>query len=199
MNAWNMLIQAIGYIGLIFAIIAFQCKIHKKVMIYRTLNEMFFAVQYFLLGSYTGVIMNLVGSVRNLTFAKYVETGKSTKALQVLFCIAFVVLGISTSKGLVSIMVILAKIITTIAYSMKNTTYVRLLTLPTNICWLVYNIVYSSSAGILCELFTISSIVTAIIRLDIPRKSFSLGRSFKINSSNSLKILQGDMHYENFY
>ncbi len=167
MNPWELSIQLIGYVGLMFAVIAFQCKSHKKVMLFRTLNELFFGIQYFCMGTYTGVIMNLVGSVRNIIFSKRVERGRSTKFLQILFSVIFFVLGIITTKGWISIMVILAKIVTTVAYSMKNTRYIRLLTLPTSVCWLTYNIVCNSTAGILCETFTILSITTAIVRLDI--------------------------------
>ncbi len=170
MDIYGIFVQFIGYIGLAWAVIAFQCKSHKKVMIFRTLNEMFFAVQYVLLGSYTGVAMNLIGSARNLIFARRVQRGESTKIWQIIFSAAFAAIGLLTSQGLVSIMVILAKVVTTFAYTMKNTKYIRLLTLPTSICWLVYNISCSSGAGILCEAFTICSIITAIIRIDILKK-----------------------------
>ena len=79
----------------------------------------------------------------------------------------FIVIGILTTNGIVSVMVVFAKVVTTIAYSLKNTKYIRLLTLPTSISWLVYNIVCNSFAGILCEAFAICSIITAIIRIDI--------------------------------
>ncbi len=170
MKYYDFIIQVIGYIGLSCSVIAFQCKEHKKVMIFRTLNEMFFAVQYFFLESYTGVAMNLIGSARNMIFARRVEKEKSTTMWQILFSIIFIVMGLITSKGLISIMVIIAKVVTTIAYSMKNTKYIRLLTLPTSICWLIYNIACNSSAGILCEAFTICSIITSIIRIDILKK-----------------------------
>lgn len=167
---YDIIIQLIGGIGLLCAVIAFQCKQHKNVMLFRTLNEMFFAVQYFCLASYTGVAMNLIGSVRNIIFAIHVKKEKSTLIWQILFSFMFIVIGILTTNGIVSVMVILAKVVTTIAYSLKNTKYIRLLTLPTSICWLVYNIVCNSFAGILCEAFTICSIITAIIRIDIIKK-----------------------------
>ncbi len=167
MSIEKIAVQLVGYIGLACAVIAFQCKSHKKVMIFRTLNELFFAIQYFCMGSSTGVIMNTVGSVRNMSFARCVEKGKSTRVLQIIFSVLFLVLGLLTTRGLISILVIAAKIVTTVAYSTKNTTYIRLLTLPTSICWLIYNAACGSTAGVLCEAFTIVSIVTAIIRLDL--------------------------------
>lgn len=167
---YDIIIQSIGVIGLLCAVIAFQCKQHKNVMLFRTLNEIFFAIQYFCLASYTGVAMNLIGSVRNIIFAIRVKKEKSTLIWQILFSFMFIVIGILTTNGIVSVMVILAKVVTTIAYSLKNTKYIRLLTLPTSICWLVYNIVCNSFAGILSEAFTICSIITAIIRIDIIKK-----------------------------
>ena len=167
---YDIIIQSIGGAGLLCAVIAFQCKKHKNVMLFRTLNEIFFAIQYLCLASYTGVAMNLIGSVRNIIFAINVKKEKSTLIWQILFSFMFIVIGLLTTKGIVSVMVILAKVVTTIAYSLKNTKYIRLLTLPTSTCWLVYNIVCNSFAGILCEAFTICSIITAIIRIDIIKK-----------------------------
>lgn len=170
MSTYDIIVQIIGFIGLIFSVIAFQCKKHKNVMINKTINEMIFALQYFMLGAYTGVAMNLIGSARNILFAKLIEKGKSTTVAQIIFGVFFVIFGIFTWQGPISIMVISAKIVTSIAYGIKNTSVLRWLTLPTSVCWLIYNTVSMSFAGILCESFTIISIVSAIIRIDFLKK-----------------------------
>lgn len=123
MDTFNIIVQVIGYVGLIFSVIAFQCKEHNKVMCFKTANELIFAFQYVLLGAYTGCAMNLVGSTRNLIFAHRVKHEKSTFALQILFSIAFIVFGIFTWQGPISIMIIAAKIGTTIAYGIKKHSY----------------------------------------------------------------------------
>ena len=74
---YQFMIQAIGVIGIISSIISFQCKRHKPLMIFRTGNELFFALQYFLLGAYTGMAMNLIGCMRNILFAEMVERKKA--------------------------------------------------------------------------------------------------------------------------
>lgn len=74
----NIIIQLIGVLGILSSIISFQCKRHNFVMLFRTLNEFVFAIQYFLLGAYTGMAMNLVGCVRNIMFAKQVSGNKNT-------------------------------------------------------------------------------------------------------------------------
>ena len=53
------------------------------------------------------------------------------------------------------------------ASNKKNTTVLRLLTFPTYIGWLVYDIAILSYAGILNQIFVTISLSIAIIRLDL--------------------------------
>ena len=166
-TTFAIMTQVVGYIGLLFGIITFQCKKHKNVMLTKTANELIFAVQYAMLGAYTGMAMNIIGSLRNLIFAAQVEKGKSTWSMRVVFGLFFAVFGLLTWQGPLSLAVIGAKVVTTVAYGMKNTRVIRFLTLPTTICWLIYNYISNSSAGVICEVFTLISIVIAIIRIEL--------------------------------
>lgn len=163
----QIIIQAIGGLGIIASIIAFQTKKHNQILLFKTLNEFLFAIQYFLLGAYTGMAMNLVGCVRNIIFTKQVEKGKKTIISVILFSILFTVFGIVTWGGAKSLLIIVAKVLSTVAYSNKNTTVVRGIILITSISWLIYNVCVFSIAGILCEAFTLISLVVGIIRFDI--------------------------------
>lgn len=165
---YEIFIQVLGIIGIIASILSFQCKDHKRLMILRTVNEMFFAVQYGLLGAFTGMLMNLIGSTRNLVFAKMVEQKKDTKAMRVLFSVLFLVFVFFTWDGFKSILVGVAKVISTIAYGCNNTFIVRVLVLFTSSSWLIYNLSVGSLAGAVCEALTLISIVVALIRIDLP-------------------------------
>lgn len=167
MDTYQIIAQIVGYIGLAFSFVAFQCKSHRNLMICRTGNEVLFAVQYFMFASYTGMAMNLVSSVRNLVFARLVKNNKSTLPYQIGFSVIFVIFGILTWDGLISLAVVLAKIISTVSYGVKNTRVIRLATIPVSSFWLAYNIHCASQAGVLCEVFSLVSIATAIIRIDI--------------------------------
>ena len=163
----EILTQAFGIGGILAAVIAFQCKKHKTILFWRTMNELLFAMQYLLLTAYTGMAMNLVGCVRNIIFAHNVEKKKSNLPFMIFFCLLFIGSGIYTWQGYASIFIIVAKLITTLAYGNKNTTIVRCCVLVTSSSWLVYNIFAGSQAGVLCEIFTLTSLVFGIIRLDI--------------------------------
>ena len=42
---FDVLVQGLGVLGIAASVIAFQCKKHKSIMIFRTANESFFSIQ----------------------------------------------------------------------------------------------------------------------------------------------------------
>ena len=128
----NYLVQLLGFLGLSASVAAFQCKKHKTIVLLRTLNELVFGLQYFFLGAYTGLAMNLIGSVRNILFTRQVEKGRSTKSTMVIFSVLFAIFGLLTWQGMKSLMIVAAKVVSTVAYGNKNPAVVRVLVLLTN-------------------------------------------------------------------
>lgn len=160
-------IHMIGLFGILASIVSFQCKKHNLILAFRTCNELMFSIQYLLLGAYTGTIVNLVGCLRNIIFAKLISRNKRPVVYILIFCVVFTVLGLLSWQGYKSILVITAKILSTIAYGNKNTTIVRTVIFITSTAWLIYNYTVSSYEGVLCETLTLLSLVFGIIRFDI--------------------------------
>ena len=163
----DIIIQAIGGLGILASTVSFQCKKHHSILFFRTLNEFIFAIQYFLLGAYTGMIVNCIGCVRNIIFSKQVAKNKKTTGAVVVFSILFAVFGLVVWQGPKSLLIIFAKVLSTLAYGNKNPTVVRAIVFVTSISWLIYNCCVFSVAGILCEAFTLISLISGIVRLDI--------------------------------
>ncbi len=163
----EIITQLIGGLGVLASVISFQRKKHNSILLFRTLNEFMFAIQYFLLGAYTGMTMNIIGCIRNIIFTKQVEKNKKTTISAVVFCAMFFVLGVCAWQGPKSILIIVAKILSTIAYGNKNTTVVRAIIFVTSTSWLIYNYIVFSIAGVICEAFTLISLVAGVVRLDI--------------------------------
>jgi len=61
-------------------------------------------------------------------------------------------------------------ILSTVGFWVKNPKYTRLIYLPSSPCWLIYNVVNLSIAGVLTEIFASSSLLIAIFRFDILKK-----------------------------
>lgn len=166
-GVWKVVIEAIGWLGVVAAIVSFQSKKHNKVMFFRTLHELLFAVQYLLLGAYTGAAMNLIGCIRNTTFSRMVEKNKNTMWARWLFSIITLIFIAVTWEGPKSILSGVAKIVSTFAYGSSNTGLIRILIFFTSISWLLYNYLVKSYSGVAAEVFTIISIIVGIVRLDI--------------------------------
>ena len=88
----------------------------------------------------------------------------------VFFIIVSAVSGILTWESWYSFLPPLAMILTTISYWMKDETKIRLITFPSSPCWLIFNIITGSVAGVVTECVVMSSLIIAIIRYDILKK-----------------------------
>lgn len=167
----DILIQTIGIIGAIFAFLAYQFNKHKTIMLFKTLSEVSFAIQFTLLGAYTGLAMNIIGCTRNFTFAYLVSRKKNTAPFIVLFAVIALIIGIITWESAISLFAISGKIITTIAFGMKKPQTVRFFALPASLCWIIYDILYFSIGGIITELFTVISIAIGTWRYYVSNKN----------------------------
>lgn len=159
--------QAIGFIGTIIIVIGMQQKKYGRIVLCKISNELISAIHYLLLGGYTGMIINFASCVTNGVYWYRNTKGKSTLVFQILFGAMFVVLGALSWHGPISILVVAAKLISSVSLGINNPRVIRILNLISNPCWLVYNIYMGSIAGIISDILVISSVVIAVVRLDI--------------------------------
>lgn len=164
---FQLLIRTIGVLGITATVVGFQCKKHKFVIGFRTANELLFALQYFLLGGYTGAVMNVISSSRNIIFIKMVEKGKNTLAWRFFFSIFFVMAGIFTWNGVATLIFCIGKVTTTFIYGSKNMRLVRILSIVTSLMWIAYNLTIGAYEAIVSDVLTIVSVAVAIVRIDI--------------------------------
>lgn len=166
----EIIIRVLGIIGLVLCVIPFQFKKHKGIVLCKMASELSFAAQYFLMGAYTGAWLDLISGGRNFLFYKFVQKGKSTTPIIALFSTFVVVLGIISWSGLISLLPILTKVITTISYGMKNERLLRYITIPSCVLWIAYNILVGGWEAMIGDLLALGSILIAIYKFDIKGK-----------------------------
>ena len=96
------------------------------------------------------------------------------------FCILNAGLGAWTYQSWSSILKIVATIITTISFGLKNVTLVRVITIPACVMAVIHACLpyHFSVGGIITEAFTIVSIIVALIRFrKKPEKAEDLPKS----------------------
>ena len=167
---WNeIFIQVIGIIGIIAGLSAFQCNKHSHALALKMTEEGMFGIQYFLLGGYTGFILNLVGIFRNLIFTYYGKRDKQKelKYARIILGVLFAVLGLMAWEGYISILIIFAKVLSTLAYGTTNMKKMRRMISVTCCCWICYNFYVGSIAGVISDTCNLISVIIGMIRYDI--------------------------------
>ena len=190
----EILAQIFGFFAIAINIISVQFNTHFKIMLFKSLGSFLFCVQYLMLGAFSGCVMDFVGVIRNFVFSYNVKKGRSNKWWVVLFCLITLVAGVSTiiltwsttlsvltrwssnSSTIIalalylSIVSVLAKIISTIGYGFKSPHAIRMINLPTFVMWISYNVFSLSLAGVASDAMSICSIIVAEIRYRKPKK-----------------------------
>ncbi|MBE6782890.1 MAG: YgjV family protein [Ruminococcaceae bacterium] len=162
--------QIIGFIAMAIIVISYQQKSHKHILTFQMVSGLLFTVHYILLGAYTGAIMNLLGAFRSLVYANRGKKWASGVVWPIVFSIGFLISGIFTWNGIFSIFPMIAMLMSSVVLWIEQPKINRMFSLPTSTCWLIYNIKEMSIAGIVTEVFVLTSIIIGILRLDIKRK-----------------------------
>ena len=77
---------------------------------------------------------------------------------------------------------IIAMLLTTVSNWFQSEKKIRFLTFPSSPCWLVYNVLNGSFAGVITEIFVMSSLIIAIIRFDIKKSKKNEEEVTNVNS-----------------
>jgi hypothetical protein len=163
--------QGVGLLAMTFAIISFQKNSNKGILRFQLIAAITFSIHFFLLGAYTGSIMNILGSTRNIIFFNRDKSWARKSFWPYLFICLYILCGIITWSYWYSILPIAGMILNTLGLWNTNPKITRRIVLPSSPLWLLYNIFTMSIAGILTEIFVLTSLIVAVFRFDFVKKS----------------------------
>lgn len=176
----DLLVQALGLIGMTMNLVSFQLREQKKLIRLQFYSSIVFSFHYFLLGAMMGCILNIIGICRAFVFSHKEKEWARKKiwlyifigAYITVYILTFTVLGLepTTYNLLLELLPVIGMTATTIGFFLENAAQVRKLSLMNAPTWLVYNVISGSIGGALTEIFCLISVVVGIIRLDIKRK-----------------------------
>lgn len=176
MEAYEIIAQAIGIAAMAFNIISYQGKKQSTVILLQLFGGTLFAVNYLMIGASVGGILNIIGAVRAIVFL-FKDRLKTNRLPWLIVFIAsyltvyvlnFTVFGkdINAFNLIVEVLPVIGMVALNIGYRMKNAAAVRKCALISSPAWLTYNIVVVSWGAILCEVFSLISILVGIFRHD---------------------------------
>ncbi len=167
----------ISLFGMCANVISFQVRKKVLLLIIQTIGTILFSIAFFLSGAGIGGIMNILLLIRNFVFLAignrkglviYISLAvlcASYVTGLLLYNLVFAPEQILVDK-LCNALPVMGGIIGTIAFSVTKLNLLRKIKLGDSVCWLAYNsyIGLGALGGILCEVFSICSIIIALFR-----------------------------------
>ena len=167
---FNILVQALGYIGVLCFIISYAQKSRKNILVFSFLARAVFVVHYILLGGYAGGIQNAGGGVAAAVSTLRGKKPYDSPIMPIFILVMTAVCGIVTydkSVGVVSALPAIAMLIQNPALWLKKQRNIRLLTFAGIPLWFVYNFVTGSIPAMICDCLSGGSLVVAMVRYDL--------------------------------
>lgn len=161
-------IQLIGYVGMLCALISYQCKKNRSYFLFQMGCGIAFTLQFALLGSYAGMLLNIFSILRGVIFALGDRCKKIVYLIIMEVCfaasslISFFVFG---ELWWIAALLFIAQAGGTLAMWTRNGKTIRIAQLSfISPLWIVNNVYYFSMGGILCEVFNMLSVIVSFIR-----------------------------------
>ena len=180
MQPIEIIAQIIGIFGMAANIFSYQQKNKSSVIVLQLCGAALFTANFFMLGAITGAIMNIINVALSLVFLYKDKTRADHIAWAISFATAYVTAYIltfavfgkePTAVNLITeFFPLIGTITTIISYKMKDAKAIRRLGFIRSPAWLAYDVLVFSIGGILCEIFTLISIIVGTIRLDIKKQ-----------------------------
>ena len=173
-----LLAQIIGILGMAMNVISYQAKKQRNIILIQFFGSLFFTINMFMLSAYTGALMNLIGVIRAYAYAnkdkilkfKYINLNLINIIFIVAFLLSYILVFALFGKPfnainvIIEFLPIIAMIVTTLAFSKQSAKSVRRAVFISSPSWLTYNCFNFAIGGIICEVFTLTSAIIAMIR-----------------------------------
>ena len=162
----KIIANGFGVLSTLCFIISFQVKSNKGLFIIQSIANVFYGVQFYLLGAVGGLFNMGMQILRNLLLVKKEEwQWLSWKGWAPLLCVPSLIYMIITWTSWLDLLPFIAMAVGTFCYWTNSAKMLRLSEL---ICvspaWILYDIMEGAYGGLLTELVILSSVVVSIIR-----------------------------------
>jgi len=159
--------QLIGFAAMGFGIYSYQMRRRINILIFQSLSNLFWVLQYLLLGTASAVVALALGILRNVVYMlRGVIRFADSVAVPVIFSVAFAVSGIFTYQNIFDILPTVGMILASLAFFCKKEQHIRLISLFVAASWLTFGIAAGSIASMVADSITLVSILVSLIRYE---------------------------------
>ena len=170
-----ILAQIIGFIATAILLTYTLCTVSRRtIMICNIIINALWAVHYLLLDAYTGAFCSFF-TVLMVVASSFKGRNKLFKGLfvPILFGIGYVLLSIFTWVGIPSLIQIVGNFLLVTAMWCDEEISIKGLFIPVGILWFIYNFIYFSWIGLICQALAVSFNVFYVVRYLIRKKKLN--------------------------
>ena len=155
--------QIIGIIAMAFNILSFQCKKTERLALVMGIGSLLFSTNYLLVEAYASAGFNVVNLLRSASVA---NKKLHNKVMFGVVCALYIIVTALTFENWWTIVLLIAQLVATFVLWFKNGAVIRKVQFFfVSPIWLINNIFFAFTiGGIICELFTIASVIVSLIR-----------------------------------
>lgn len=171
-----MTAQIIGIVAMGINILSYQLKTKRSILFLQMIGTTLFAINMYMLGALSGCLLNSIGVLRTVVYMQRDRKGFPVKAITGAFILMYAVSYVlvftifekepSLINFLVELLPLIGMSALTVGAALTGTKAIRVCAFVNSPCWLIYNCINFVIGGILCEIFTIVSVILALVRLD---------------------------------
>jgi len=162
---WTMVVgQMMGFVAVVLGFVSFQMRTQKQLLVVQTATTIAFCIHYYLIGATSGLMLNLLGIVRNLAYYHKDKPLFSGKKCPIFFAVVMGIVGMLSWQGYYSIFVVMGLVINTVCLSFTNPQNIRKSILVSSPLVLAYDAFVLSIGGVIYESVVIISSIIGIVR-----------------------------------
>ena len=163
----NVIVQGLGYVGLICMMASFQSKEKKQILILQFFSGLLFSIHLFMLNALSASVINLIVCFRTYIFSiREKKKWADDYRLPYVFALVLIVAGFLTYDKLYSIIPTICMVSNTFSTWYGSSKAIRIVGLALVPLWFVYDFMVGSYPGMTNDIFMGVSIIIGIMRYD---------------------------------
>ena len=164
-----MLLEVIYYVvstlSIFLFVISIQFKEKKNILLTQSFASMCYLIVYFILGAYSGCVIELIEQVKDIVFYGYEKKKKEIPLILLfIFVSLLLVASIVTYDGFYSLLPLIINLSYFISSYFKDPKHIRVVMLICGFIWLIYNIFIGAYIIIIGNVLEIISAIISLIR-----------------------------------
>lgn len=156
--------NAVGLLSALCAFISYQMKEPKKLIFCQIGCSGFVGISYAIIGAWTGMALNIVCTLRNISYLFLDRKPFSHKAYPYVVAVILAGIGVLSWEGPISLLPMAGLIIYTIMLSLGDNKKLRISILFTSTLVLIYDLIVREYVPGIMELMSIISAAVGLIR-----------------------------------